>query len=303
VMSSNIDQPEVEEVCASCGISGGDDVKLKLCTACKLVKYCSVNCQRNHRPQHKKACKNRAAELRDDKLFAQPDECHPGDCPICCLPLPIDHNKSTINSCCCKYICYGCTYANQKREFEQGLDPKCAFCREPLPKTDEEIHQNMMKRVKVNDPVAFAQAGAKCCNEGDFEGALEYFTKATELGDLDAHFNLSCMYRNGDGVERDLKKEIYHLEEAAMGGHPYARYNLGFAEEGNGDMQRAVKHFIIAANLGHDDALDRVKEGYISELLSKEDYASALRGHQNAVDATKSQQREEAYTALFDMHR
>ena len=29
--------------------------------------------------------------------------------------------------------------------------------------------------------------------------------------------------------------------------------------------------------------------------MSKEDYAAALRGHQAAVDATKSKQREEAY--------
>jgi DNA-binding GntR family transcriptional regulator len=32
--------------------------------------------------------------------------------------------------------------------------------------------------------------------------------------------------------------------------------------------------------------------------VSKEDYAAALRGHQAAVDATKSKQREEAYTFI-----
>lgn len=37
-------------------ITGGDDVKLKICTACKLLKYCSVNRQKNHRSYHKKAC-------------------------------------------------------------------------------------------------------------------------------------------------------------------------------------------------------------------------------------------------------
>jgi hypothetical protein len=62
-------------------------------------------------------------------------------------------------------------------------------------------------------------------------------------------------------------------------------------------MDRAMKHFIIAANLGNDKALDRVKEGYMGEVLSKEEYASTLRGHQAALDATKSQQREEAEKA------
>src|SRR5210317_934204 len=90
--------------CASCGKAEVDDVKLKICTACKLVKYCSVECQKNHRPQHKKACKKRMAEIRDDKLFTQPDGSY-GECPICCLPLPIDENKFGLYSCCCKRIC------------------------------------------------------------------------------------------------------------------------------------------------------------------------------------------------------
>jgi TPR repeat protein len=60
-------------------------------------------------------------------------------------------------------------------------------------------------------------------------------------------------------------------------------------------MNRAVKHFIIAAKQGHDDALERVKKGFRSELVSKEDFEAALRGHQAAVDATKSKQRDDAY--------
>src|SRR5210317_634831 len=89
-----------DEVCASCGKAEVDNVKLKNCTACKLVKYCSVECQKYHRPQHKKACKKRAAEIRDDRLFTQPDESYLGECPICCLPLPIGiENNMTMNSC------------------------------------------------------------------------------------------------------------------------------------------------------------------------------------------------------------
>ena len=40
-------------------------------------------------------------------------------------------------------------------------------------------------------------------------------------------YNLSLMYRDGQGVEKDKKKELYHLEEAAIGGHPDVRHNLG----------------------------------------------------------------------------
>ncbi len=294
VMSSSIEQA-VEVVCASCGITGGDGISLKICTACKLVRYCSVDCQKNHRSQHKKACRKRAAEIRDDNLFRQPEESYLGECPICCLPLPTDATKSGLNSCCSKFICRGCSYANQKREIEQSLEHKCPFCRAPLPKTDEEMNQNYMERIKTNDPVAIHQMGKKCKDEGDYEGAFQYLTKAVEMGDIGAHYNLSVMYSKGEGVERDEKKKSYHLEEAAIGGHPDARYNLGCHTGNAGRIDIAMRHFIIAAKLGFNDALEEVKKGFQRGEVSKEDFEAALRGHQAAVDATKSEQREEAH--------
>ena len=33
---------EIMMCCAGCGIAGVDDIKLKECTACKSVRYCSV---------------------------------------------------------------------------------------------------------------------------------------------------------------------------------------------------------------------------------------------------------------------
>jgi hypothetical protein len=88
------------------------------------------------------------------------------------------------------------------------------------------------------------------------------------------------------------------LEVAAIGGHPNARYNLGCAEWGNGRTDRAIKHCIIAANLGHDGSLKSLKDGFQRGLMSKEDFAAALRAHQAAVDATKSPQREAAEGAI-----
>ena len=90
---SKTNEPDCDtRCCASCGIAEVDDVKLMRCTACYLVRYCSVICQRNHRPQHKRACKRHAAELRDELLFRQPESSHIGDCPICMLPLLLGSN-------------------------------------------------------------------------------------------------------------------------------------------------------------------------------------------------------------------
>ena len=137
--------------------------------------------------------------------------------------------------------------------------------------------------------------GRKCDSEGNFKGAVEYFTKAAALGDMDAHYSLSIMYREGGGVEKDMKKAVYHMEEAAIGGQADARFNLGSYDWNSGRIDRGVKHYIIAAKLGHDAALDEVKEGFAGRFVGKEEYEAALRGHQAAVDAIKSEQREEAY--------
>jgi TPR repeat protein len=282
--------------CASCGKAEIDDIKLKDCNGgCDLVKYCSDECNENHREQHEEECKKRAAESRDRDLFEQPDESHWGECPLCCLPLSLDPIKSTFMDCCSKLICNGCQYANEKRENEAGLEHRCAFCREPVAKSDEESHKRIMKRVKKNDPAAMYFMGRNCYHEGDYERAFKYSTTGAELGDADSHYMLALLYLNGRGVEKDMKKYIYHLEEAAIGGHSRARHNLGCNEAvDNGNFERARKHFIIAANHGYHDSLEGLRLLYADGHASKEDYANALRAYQAAVDATKSAERKQA---------
>ena len=281
--------------CAACGISEIDDVKLVPCDGCDLVKYCGDECQRNHATEHEEECKQRAAELRDDLLFKQPEGTHMGDdCPICSLPMPIDIKKSTIYNCCSKLICNGCRHANQMREIEMKLQQSCPFCCKPAPSTVAEQDKRRMKRVKANDPVSIRHEGIKWHEKGDYIKAFEYYTKASELGDADAHYNLSLLYHGGLGVEEDIGKEVYHLEEAAIGGHPYGRSNLGCVEVGNGNIERAVKHWTIAATQGEDGAIKALMTAFKAGDLSKEDLAAILRAHQAAVDAMKSPQRKAA---------
>eukprot|EP00984_Skeletonema_dohrnii_P026580 scaffold15922_cov104-Skeletonema_dohrnii-CCMP3373.AAC.11 len=280
--------------CASCGIAEVDDIKLKECDDCDLVRYCSDACQQEHKSQHKEACNIRTAELRDEILFKQPESRHDGDCPICCLPMPLDASKSIIRSCCSKVICNGCNYANKIREIEGKRHPKCPFCRKPSPSTVEACDKMIMKRIEANDPVALRREGVVQYRKGDHQSAFQYFTKAAELGDAAAHYYLSVLYDDGHGVEKDKGKEIYHLEEAAIGGHPYARFNLGIEEEESGNIERAVKHFIIAATQGHDKSIKELMGHFKEGFVSKDELAATLRAHQAAVDATKSPQRDAA---------
>ena len=279
--------------CASCGTSEGDGgIQLKDCTACGSVQYCSDACQELHLPEHAGKCRKRAAELRDELLFRQPESSHRGDCPICQLPFPLDINKCVYHSCCSKVACMGCVIANMRRLKDERLEHSCPFCRDVTLTSD--VKKMNMKRIQANDPSAICQAGTKRFNEGKFLESIQHYSKAAELGDAEAHFKLAIMYRFGQGVEKDEKKEIYHLEEAAIKGHPDARYQLGITEGRKGREDRAEKHLIIAANLGHDQSLQTLKELYKTGSVSKEDFASTLRAHRDAVIATKSPQREAA---------
>ena len=279
--------------CAACGVEECDDITLKTCTACKSVRYCSVKCQKNHRPQHKQACKKRAAELRDELLFKQPESSHLGDCPICMIPLRLDPEKSMMMTCCSKVICDGCCYANVIRELQAKLEPKCPFCRKVLP-SDKEAEENIMKRIEANDPVAMREQGSYCYKKGDYSSAFEYFTKAAKLGDIEANYKLASCFDLGHGIEKDEKKDVFHLEEAAIGGHPIARFNLGCHEGIKGRIERAIKHWMIAAGQGYDNAIEALSRLYAIGTISQDVFAAALRAHQAAVDATKSPQREAA---------
>ena len=197
-------------------------------------------------------------------------------------------------TCCSKTICKGCDHANQKREIVAGLMPRCAFCREPMADSDEEVEKRLMERVKKNDPVAMTAKGKTHYGEEDFGKALEYYAKAAELGGAEAHGCLATLYLEGKGVEEDDEKAVYHLEQAAIAGHPSARGLLARYEEEFGRYDRAAKHYIIAANLGCNDSLQYVKRLFAAGIVSKEDYAAALRAYQAAVDATKSAERDEA---------
>jgi len=151
-----------------------------------------------------------------------------------------------------------------------------------------------MKREEANDLVALRKAGVRRYVKGDYGSAFDYLSKAAGLGDAEAQSHLSVMYLKGRGVAKDEKEAVHYMEEAAIGGHTTSRYNLGVYEWNNGSRERAMKHFIIAAKLGDDDSVGKLKQGYKEGSVSKEDFAAALRAHQAAVDATKSSQRDAA---------
>ena len=65
-------------------------------------------------------------------------------------------------------------------------------------------------------------------------------------------------------------------------------------EKAIGRMDRAMKHFMIAAKSGYDKCLKEIGTGYKSGHVTKDDYTKALRAYQVSVNEMKSDQRTKA---------
>jgi TPR repeat protein len=85
--------------------------------------------------------------------------------------------------------------------------------------------------------------------------AIKLYVRAADLGNIKAHNNLAGIYFEGG----NLKKTKFHFEVAAMAEDEALRYNLGTMEVNSGNMERAVKHWTIAASAGDYKAMQHLK--------------------------------------------
>ena len=282
-------------VCANCGKEGSGVTNT--CHKCKSVMYCNAACKKKHRKKHKKECERRVAELHDEKLFKQPPPLD--DCPICFIRLPNLGRGIMYMACCGKSICTGCTHAPVYDDKGNVVDDVCPFCRSSPFTSDEEAIERYENRMELNDANAIYSMG--CYYSGGEFGlpqnhtkALELWHRAGELGNAESHYILAGAYYTGNmGVERDEEKAKHYLELAAMGGSAKARHDLGAMEGQAGNVDRALKHLMIATKDGVS-SLRNIKNMYKRGQATKDDYATALRSHQAYLDEIKSEQRDEA---------
>ena len=306
-------------ICANCGKEGSSDEISNTCNKCKKAMYCNAVCKKVHKKKHKKDCEEHqrlaaekhneelrlAAELYDEKLFKEPPSQH-GDCPICFLRIPNLNSGWKYQLCCGKQICMGCYYApvydNQGNKVD---NEKCPYCRIPRPTSYEEGIERIKKRVELGNARAIQNLGCDYIHgtngySQDYTKALELYHRAGELGHAMAYSNIGYSYDNGRGVEVDMNKAKHYYGLGAMGGDETGRYNLGLNEAKTGNMDRALKHYMIAAGGGYINSLDRIKELYTNGYATKDDYTKALRAYQAYLGEIKSDQRDEAAAADED---
>jgi len=201
-----------------------------------------------------------------------------------------------------KRICCGCKVAAVKRDMFD-----CPFCRTPIIKDADVATALAMvqKRVDAEDPEAMAFLGTHYLFgslgvQKDVKRSMELWTEAAELGSMDAHYELGCLFDNGKEVPQDETKAVRHWEKAAMLGHVLSRFNLGWLEHDNGDYGRAVGHYLISAKMGDKKSLDAIKDMFAGGYVTTVQYAEALRGYQVAEEEMRSPERDEYWKALSE---
>jgi TPR repeat protein len=239
----------------------------------------------------------------DDKLFQDPPPKE--DCPLCMQPVPyaigLCDVGTTYMPCCGKSICEGCVVAAHGAMIEGELNALCPFCRIRLPQSNDVNREKLKQckqRMKLNDASAFYTLGRAYHHAGwglpvDDEESMKWLNKAADFGHPDSLYSIANAYYEGQhGVDIDTNKAIQHYKLAAIGGHEKARYNLGVMEENDGNMDKAMKHYMIAAKSGINEALKEVREGYKDGHVTKDEYANTLRAYQVSVNEMKSVERD-----------
>jgi hypothetical protein len=160
--------------------------------------------------------------------------------------------------CCGKNVCKGRFYSFCM----SGNNDKCSFCNAEVDVTDEVKVAKLTTRVEAND------------SSSTYLLAHNYYhgLKGLQQG------HLGNVYLEG----RDMKKAKFHWEAAAMAGCEVARHNLGVLETNSGNMDQAIKHWIIAASGGQYRAMQELIEYFEKGSVTRESIESTLKAYNNS---------------------
>jgi len=230
-------------------------------------------------------------------------------CSICDAPFPFKAKSSVFKTCCGNSICGACdeltVYGEVKRRLEDEPHTcinitslqKCPFCRKKPPGAVAALE----KLVERGNGKAMAHLAHRFLHgngvPGDQKKAIKLYHMAAEAGHANTCCFLGKSYSEGESfdnivIQKDRGKAIRLFTKGARLGYPECLKNLGVMLFKDGQGDSAAQCFLKAASGGLQNALGAVKEFFMAKLITKEDYASALRSFQAVHDQINTEERK-----------
>jgi len=248
-------------------------------------------------------------------------------CPICNVALPFRQSQKTFLLCCGKEICRACNadayVASDLSRSDEGItdiddgddsDYKvacCKFCGRTAP-GEHDILNLLKERADNGDANAMhIISGMYMDGNGvqkDQALAVELCQQAADGNSAEAAHEMAvnCSQGRYQGsyrfVEQDVSRAKGLLAKAARLGSIKSLTLLGNITASEGNAELAVKYWRIAALAGDAFALETCKNAFASGVMSKDGYATALRGYQSAQAATRSEERDRFEKELVAMN-
>ena len=252
------------KICGKCSATEGSEIapRLRSCSRCGLVFYCSRDCQRAHWTDHKQTCipkADRAPQHQkavDVSLGAASDAGVAGEmCAIC--------QDTLASGPACTLPCTHVFHSTCVAELRKlGVQQACPLCRTNLPPGPEKVFEEATRRYTVVHQMvergrASWHALPKWAQE-EVDAAIVGWTATAEDGAAGAQFNMGIIFHEGHGVAKSYEEAFRWFKRAADQGLAEAQFRLGgMLAEGRGVAQsdkEAVYWYRKAANQDDSEA-------------------------------------------------
>jgi hypothetical protein len=110
----------------------------------------------------------------------------------------------------------------------------------------------------------------------DMATARQWYLKAAEAGDADAMSRLGYMYFSGSGVAIDMGAARYWYLKAAEAGDAHSQQSLGSMLYKAGEIEEAERWVRKAADQGHVPSINWVSQLSVHRMLKEKRYDEAL---------------------------
>jgi TPR repeat protein len=118
----------------------------------------------------------------------------------------------------------------------------------------------------------------------DLAKALSWSQKGADQGNAMAVMNLGIMYRNGQGVVKDISKAMTFFETASAAGQMKASRYIGLIHADAGEFEKAVAAYQLAADRGDITSQYLLGKSYEMGSGITQDYALAAKWYTKSAE-------------------